>query len=169
MKSVLKLILKINDAVGKAEGVFLSIFLMAMVILAFAQVVARNLFNAGIPWADTVVRHLVLWVGFLGAALATKLDQNLTLEVLTKYMPDRAKHVASVAVKLFGVAVCVLLFNAAMRFMRQEASTGERFLDLFPSWCALSIIPLAFVLIPFHLLFTIARDLGHFVKGKVEP
>ncbi len=166
MKSVLKLILKINDAVGRAEAFFLCIFLMSMVILAFVQVVARNVFNAGIPWADTVVRYLVVWVGFLGAALATKLDQNLTLEVLTKYMPDRAKHAAAVAVKLFGIAICALLFHAALRFMEQEASTGEKFLGLFPSWWALSIIPLAFILIPFHLLFTIARDLGHFVKGK---
>jgi TRAP-type C4-dicarboxylate transport system permease small subunit len=169
VKKILKAILKLNEALGRVEGVFLCIFLMTMIVLAFIQVVARNVFNAGIPWADTVVRHMVLWVGFLGAALATKLDQNLTLEVLTKFMPERAKHAAGVLVKVFGIFVCGLLLRAAIRFLEQEASTGEQFLDLFPSWYALSIIPLAFILIPFHLLFTIARDLGHFVKGKVEP
>jgi len=161
-----KLILKINEWLAKIEGFFLCIFLMTMVILAFVQVLARDLFNSGIPWADTVVRHLVLWVGFLGAALATKLDQNLTLEVLTKYMPERAKHAASVLVKIFAVFVCCLLFRAAMRFMAQERSTGELFLDLFPSWISLSIIPAAFILIPLHLFFSIARDITYFVKGK---
>lgn len=165
---MIKLILKLNEGLSKVEGFFLCIFLMSMVILAFVQVVARNVFNAGIPWADTVVRHLVLWVGFLGAALATKLDQNLTLEVLTKYMPERAKHVAAVVVKIFACTVCYFLLMASLKFLANERSTGERFLHLFPSWYALTIIPLTFVLIPFHLVFSMARDVQYFVKGKVH-
>ncbi len=165
---MLKLILKINDVLSKVEGVFLCIFLMSMIVLAFVQVVARNVFNAGIPWADTVVRLLVIWVGFLGAALATKLDQNLTIEVLTKYMSDRAKHATGVAVKVFAVVVCYFLFMASLKFLANERSTGEQFLDLFPSWYTLIIIPITFVLIPFHLLFTIARDANWCVKGKPE-
>ncbi len=153
---------------GKVEAFFLSIFLMGMLLLAFLQVVMRNVFNAGIPWADTVVRSLVLWVGFLGAIVATKLDQHLTLEVLTKYLPERAKHASSVIVKVFATTVCWFLLQASIRFLNQEASSGEEFLHLFPSWVALSIIPIAFVLIPFHLLFSIARDIRYFVKGKPE-
>ena len=165
---MIKLILKFNDRLGKVEGFFLCIFLMRMVLLAFSQVVMRNVFNNGIPWADTVVRHMVVWVGFLGATLATRLEQNLTLEVLTKYMPERARHFSAVVVKVFASVVCGFLFLASVKFLTNESSTGERFLNLFPSWIALSIIPIAFVLIPFHLLFTIARDVNYFLKGKPE-
>ena len=83
----MRYLLTLNEWVSKIEGFLLSIFLMGMIFLAFLQVVMRNLFNAGIPWADTVVRLLVLWVGFLGAVLATKLEQHLTVEVLAKYLP----------------------------------------------------------------------------------
>ena len=34
------------------------------------QVVLRQVFGGGILWCDTLLRHLVLWVGFLGAARA---------------------------------------------------------------------------------------------------
>src|SRR5437868_6119363 len=127
---MIKLILKMNDWLGKVEAFFLCIFLMAMVFLAFAQVVSRDLFNHGIPWADTVVRLMVLWVGFLGAALATKLDQHLTIEVLTKYMPERARHVASVAVKIFASVTCYFLLMASLKFIENERSTGEMFVHL---------------------------------------
>ena len=157
---------RINDGVAKVEGIFLSVFLMAMIILAFVQVVARNLFNAGIPWADTVVRLLVIWVGFLGAALATKLEQNLTVEVLTKYLPERARHIASVIVKIFAGAVCFFLLCASLRFLGNERSTGDQFLGLFPSWISLTIIPATFILIPFHFLFSIVKDIRYFLKGK---
>ncbi len=157
---------KINDWVSKVEAFFLCLFLLSMIVLAFLQVVMRNAFNAGIPWADTVVRSMVLWVGFLGAALATKLDQNLTLEVLTKYLPERAKHLASVMVKLFAGMICYFLLMASLRFLADERSAGGEFLHLFPAWISLSIIPITFVLISFHLLMSIFRDFAYFMKGK---
>ncbi len=157
---------KINDWVAKVEAFFLCLFLFEMFVLAFFQVVMRNVFNNGIPWADTVVRLSVLWVGFLGASVATRLDQNLTLEVLTKYMPERIRHLSAVLVKLFAVMACYFLLMASFRFLGDERSTGEQFLHLFPSWWTLTIIPAAFILIPFHLFFSMGRDVRYFVKGK---
>ena len=156
----------INDWVARVEALFLSVFLAVMLVLAFVQVVMRNFFNTGLPWADTVVKLLVLWVGFLGATLATKLEQNLTVEVLTKYLPERVKHIASVVVKIFAGTVCFLLFSASLKFLADERSTGEMFLKLFPSWWSLIIIPITFLLIPFHFIFSIINDIRYFVKGK---
>lgn len=158
----------INDWLARIEGILLSVFLMAMIFLAFLQVVMRNVFNAGLPWADSVVRLLVIWVGFLGAALATKLEQNLTVEVLAKYLPERVRHVTSIVVKAFAGVVCYFLFCASLRFLADERSTGQQFLHLFPSWWTLAIIPATFALIPLHFLFSIGKDIRYFVKGKTE-
>lgn len=159
-------LLLLNESLSRIEGVLLCLFLAAMIGLAFLQVIMRNVFNAGLPWADTVVRHLVLWVGFLGATLATKLNQHLTLEVVTKYLPERGCHLTAVLVRVFAGVVCFFLLCASLRFLADEASTGEQFLHLFPSWWVLVIIPATFILIPFHLLFSIGTELREFVKGK---
>ena len=166
MKSIVKVANKLNEIMGKVETLFMCLFLMIMIVLAFTQVVARNIFNEGIPWADTVVRLMVIWVGFLGATLATKIDQHLTIEVLTKYMPERVKHAIAVLLKVFAICVCYFLLMASFKFLANERSTGESFFDLFPSWWTLTIIPLTFILIPFHLLFTMARDANWCLKGK---
>lgn len=162
----MKFLTKMNDGIGKVEGVLLSIFLLSMLFLAFLQVIMRDLFNSGIPWADSVVRLLVLWVGFTGAALATKSEQMLTIEVLTKYIPEKARHVTSIVVKLFAISICFLLFQAALKFLADEQSAREQFLHLFPSWYTLTIIPATFVMIPFHLIFSILKDLEALRKGK---
>jgi TRAP-type C4-dicarboxylate transport system permease small subunit len=164
----MKLLLKLNDAVGKVENVLISVGLLSMLFLAFLQVIMRDVFNKGLPWADSIVRLLVLWVGFVGAALATKLDQNLTLEVLTKYMPERLRHLSSIVVKLFAIMVCYFLFRASLKFLGDEMTTGEEYLNLFPSWYTLTIFPATFVLIPFHLVIGIIKDVVYFVKGKPE-
>ncbi len=162
----MKFLSRLNDWVAKVETFFLCLSLMAMLSLAFLQVVMRNGFNSGIPWADSIVRLLVIWVGFLGACVATKLDQHLTLEVLTKYMPERLKYISAALVRVFAIGVCYFLFMASLKFIANERSAGEQFLHLMPSWYTIIIIPVAFLLIPFHLLFNIARDLKYFVKGR---
>lgn len=166
MKKVLAPFLKLNDWTARIEGYLLCLFLMTMVFLAFLQVVMRDLFNAGLPWADSIVRLMVIWVGFLGAARATKLEQMLTIEVLTKYLPERARHITSVVVKIFATFICWFLFSASLKFLAHERSTGERFLSLFPSWWTVIIIPITFVLIPFHFFFTMVNDIRYFLKGK---
>ncbi|QQR80139.1 MAG: TRAP transporter small permease subunit [Deltaproteobacteria bacterium] len=156
----------LNELIGKIETFFVSILLSVMIVLAFLQVVMRNVFNEGIPWADSVVRLMVLWVGLFGGCLATKLEQNITIEVMTKYMPERGKHLVGVLVKSFAVIVCLYLFKASLTFIQNESSSGSEFLHLFPDWWTVTIIPIAFILIPFHLSFSIVKDAQYFLKGK---
>jgi len=160
----------INDWLAKIEGILLNLFLATMIFLAFLQVVMRDIFNAGLPWADTVVRLMVLWVGFLGASLATKLEQNLTVEVLTKYMPERVRFITSIVVKVFAIVICYFLFCASLRFLADERSAGEQFLHLFPSWWTLMIIPITFCLIPLHFVITIIHNFHDliFSSGKAS-
>ena len=156
----------LNDFLGKFEGFMVSFLLTVMIFLAFLQVVMRNIFNAGIPWADSIVRLMVLWVGFFGGCLATKLEQNLTIEVMTKYMPERGKHLVGILVKGFAVVVCAYLFKASLTYIHNESQSGSQFLHLFPDWWTVIIIPIGFVLIPFHLAFSIVKDMQYFMKGK---
>ncbi len=164
MRFFIKILNGINDGLGKVEGFFLSVFLLTMIVLAFVQVIMRDVFNAGLPWADTVVRHLVLWVAFLGATLATRLDQHLTLEVVTKYLPDRGRQIAAVVVKIFAAVISFYLFSASVAFLKEEISAGGKFVHLFPAWWVLTIMPITFLLIPFHLIIGLPRSIQALVE-----
>ncbi len=162
----MKYINQINNWLGKVEAFFISTLLLTMIFLAFLQVVMRGLFNTGLPWADSVVRLMVLWLGLIGAALATRLEQNLTMEVLTKYIGETAKNYASVLVKLFAIFVCCCLVSASLRFLADERSAGEIFYHVFPSWYTVSIIPIGFSLIAFHLFVSILNSVEVFFRRK---
>jgi TRAP-type C4-dicarboxylate transport system permease small subunit len=72
-------------------------------------------------------------------------------------------------VKIFAIGVCYFLLLASIKFLDNERSTGEAFLDLFPSWYVLTIIPAVFCLIPFHLFINILKELTHYPKeGEVK-
>ena len=164
----MRFLYRFTDRLEKVEVIVLAALFLIMLALAFLQVVMRNFFNSGIVWADSIVRLLVLWVGFFGAIVATKIDQHLTLEVLTKYIPERFKPAVSIAGKIFAIAICYFLFEASLRFLADERTTGEQFIDLIPSWWTLTIIPGTFALIAFHFAVNILKEFFPDKKAKKE-
>ena len=62
----------------RTEELAASLALAAMVILPLLEIPLRKL-GTGIPGGISIVRHLMLWVAFLGAALAAREGGLLSL------------------------------------------------------------------------------------------
>ena len=102
----MKLIRALDGILARAETILLVTFLGAMVVMAFLQVVLRNVFGTGLLWGDTLVRHMLLWAGFLGGALAAFEERHISIDALTKYLSPRIKHVAALITNSFAAVVC---------------------------------------------------------------
>lgn len=142
----------------KVETILVVFLLSLMVLLAFTQVVLRNVFHSGILWADIVLRHLVLWIGFVGALLATTSDRHISIDALTRYLPDRFRYGVKIITDLFAAVVCYFLFRAAMTFLGFEISDNHMVYGEIPAWYAESIIPVGYGLLAVHFLL---RSLEH--------
>lgn len=148
----MKILRRLDALLSKIEGGFLILTLGVMVLLAFAQVVMRNLFGTGFVWADTIVRHLVLWVGFIGAALAVREDRHISIDALTKFLSPRAKIITRIVTSAFAALVCIFLASAAWTYLKDERATGGELVLSIPSWVGILIIPLGYILLTLHFL-----------------
>jgi C4-dicarboxylate transporter DctQ subunit len=81
----MKILNKIIDKLSRLESSLIIILLGVMVILAFLQVILRNLFSFGFLWADPLLRYMVMWVGFLGAVIATREEKHFGVDFVTRY------------------------------------------------------------------------------------
>jgi len=144
------LLRSIDRGLVTIEGWLLVLFLGTMVVLSFAQVVLRNVFSTGFIWADPLVRHMVLWVGFLGAAIATHEERHISIDALTRFLSPRWKAAATVAGQLFLAVVCVALVSASWTFLMEEKEAGGEIIAGVPTYVALMIIPLGYLLIAIH-------------------
>jgi len=142
----------IDRWLNKAESTLLIVFLILMIVLAFAQVVLRIVFASGIIWGDIFLRHSVLWVGFLGGALGISEKRHINIDALTHYMSPKVHSAISVFTNLFGACICVLLSIAAVNFVTDEISSGSTVFSGIPSWYAEIIIPVGFGLFVFHFI-----------------
>lgn len=152
----------------KIEFGFLVAFLSSMILLAFMQVVLRNVFGTGIVWADTIVRHLVLWSGFIGAALATGEEKHISIDALTKYLSARTRHIVMVFTCTFAVITCYYLGRAGWTFVLEQQLNGGELVLGIQTWVALLIIPAGYFLIAFHFLIKLIENAISTFDGKQE-
>ncbi len=141
---------KINSWIEKSESILLVITLSIMVVLAFLQVVLRNLFDQGILWADTFLRHLVLWVGFLGASLATREKKHINIDLFTRFFKGKIKSTLQAIVNLFAAIICWYLTSAAWTFVMDEHAANTILFSDIPAWYFQLIIPIGFLLMTFR-------------------
>jgi TRAP-type C4-dicarboxylate transport system permease small subunit len=121
-----------------------------MVLLAFLQVVLRNLLDQGILWADILLRNLVLWVGFIGASLATREEKHISIDLLTRFLPGKWKNLSRFFMNIFALLICLLLAEAGWTFVMDEKLYGTKIFGEVPAWYFQIIIPLGFLLMAFR-------------------
>jgi TRAP-type C4-dicarboxylate transport system permease small subunit len=155
----MKFLRRLDAMLNKAEGALLILLLVVMLLLAFLQVVLRNVFSSGFLWADIVLRHLVLWIGFLGAALATSQERHISIDAFTRFFSPRMKHALRVFTNLFAAVVCYFLMTASVTFVQSEVEAGTMVLENIPGWYAQSIIPVGFGLLIIHFSVRVVADL----------
>ncbi len=143
------------------------LLLAVMVNLAFLQVLLRNLFSTGILWADIFLRHLVLWLGFLGAAIATRSDRHIKMDVLNRVLPARFQPMVSLFTHSLSLAVCAVLARAGYTFLQFEIEDRTVLFASMPAWIFQLIIPLGFALIGLRFLLKAVDDL--FTLAGIEP
>jgi TRAP-type C4-dicarboxylate transport system permease small subunit len=139
-----------------AEGALLVALLFVMVTLAFAQVILRH-FGLGLLWGETVLKHLVLWTGFLGAALAAATEKHFAWEAAHVGAPESLKPWLRLTASLAGAVITALLLVASWTYFTDDRASGAELLTVgglvVRSWVASAGIPLGFALVLAHQCF----------------
>jgi TRAP-type C4-dicarboxylate transport system permease small subunit len=137
---------RLDKIIDRMEQRLLVTLLSLMILIAFSQIVLRNLFDTGLAWGDPLVRNLVLWVSFIGAALATKEGKHINIDVVSRWMPPRGKILVEAITGLFSSLVCALMTFAALKFIKNEAQMGGGTFLGIPLWIPEIILPITFAL-----------------------
>jgi len=133
-----------------------------MLALAVVQLVLRNVFSSGFDWADVTIRHLVLWVGLMGASVAAKEGRHLSIDVASRLVPKKWYHLVDALLSLVTAAVCVLFLWASYRFTLFLYEWGTGTIEGLPALAAGLILPLAFGGIAIRFVIRVVHDLVEF-------
>jgi TRAP-type C4-dicarboxylate transport system permease small subunit len=150
------------------EGI-LMLILVGMVILSFIQIMLRNIFGIGLIWIDPLVRQMLLWVTLVGAMVATRGHNHITVDAISRYLPSgRIKSSTGFICDAFATIVCALLTHSTFRVFHMEFQDplGGYIMPGLPLWASLLTMPIAFGVMTLRFLRLSILSLMHTVKGE---
>lgn len=131
-----------------------------MVVVTFAQVVARFIFNDPISWSEEVARFLFVWITMMGASHAVAYSKHFCVDFLiSRFSPAGQRRVG------WFISICVLLFAILMlgyggyvtQFTRFQVSPALLLPMTYPYLC-----------IPLAGFFTIIHVIANLAAGRNE-
>jgi TRAP-type C4-dicarboxylate transport system permease small subunit len=150
---------RIDEIVGSLEQILLGILLTTMIFVAFVQIVLRNVLSTGLVWGDALVRNLVLWTGFIGAAVAAREGKHISIDVVSRWISPKRRIGIEIITNGFSLSVCAFLTFAALKFVRNEIQMKSvLFLDV-PSWASEIILPLTFGVMTFRFCLRFLKSI----------
>lgn len=148
-------IVRLIRVIDRLEDWLLVSMLAAMVVLAVAQIVYRNVAGGGVAWIDPLLRMLVLWVALSGAVIASRTDNHIRIDFFAKYISGKYYIYIKRIVHAYCVIICAVIAWYSVSFVRMDYEYQTEAFAGIPAWITELIIPIAFGMMAFRyfLLF----------------
>ncbi len=137
----------------KVENLLAAAALLIMAVLPILEIVIRFVYPSGIPGSTLWVQHLVLWVAFLGAAVAAREGQLLSLTTGGALFSGWAEWLRQWTIAGVGFAVCLVLAWGGWELVLAEREGGRILALGVPLWVIQLIMPVGWLVIGIRLLW----------------
>jgi TRAP-type C4-dicarboxylate transport system permease small subunit len=106
---------RVLDLYCRLLEALIALFLAAMVVLVFGNVVLRYAFNSGILVSEELSRWLFVWLTFMGAIVGVRRVSHLGTEFLIDRVPRSARRVCLIVAHLLMLWVSALLLQGSWK------------------------------------------------------
>jgi TRAP-type C4-dicarboxylate transport system permease small subunit len=140
------------DRIARIIEVVLALAFILAVLLNFGNVVGRYVFGVSLLGADEVQIFIMVAMTFLGAAVVSRRNLHLRMDVLVRFLPARARVALRVVELALLATVAGFVLTQSYFYARQMLRIG-RTSDMagVPMW-----IPHATVALGFAMIFLVA-------------
>ena len=102
----------------RAEDILLALVLVVMLLLAVVDIALRTITGGSIIWIPPVLQVLVLWLGLLGALYASRSQEHIAIDVISRFVGPLGKRICGVTGTLFAAIVCSLVAWFSIDFIQ---------------------------------------------------
>jgi len=128
----------------------LTVFIL-LAIIPFFETLSRLFGGSGVPASPVLVQHLTLWIGFVGAILATRQNRLLALTTTPLFRPDEKFHAGRWLAKNVSFIVIIMLMWGSFQLVQIEFQFPYNITPNIPRWFVISIMPVGFGLMAIQI------------------
>jgi len=145
--------IKILDIIEEIFCHIIGGLFLAMTLLVFVSVLSRYLFHTPLAWSEEIARFMMVWMGFLGAAVCSKREEHIKMgfSIAKLVSPQFEKIVLSLLNVAF-IVFLIFLIKAGFTVCVRGSYIRSPALQI-PMNYIMSAIPIAgFAMLIFHMV-----------------
>ena len=154
------------DRLHRAEDGLLALLLIVMIVLAGTQILMRNLFDSGFVWIDPLLRVMVLWLGLIGATVASRHNKHIRIDLLSRYFKRNTHRLIQSLIAQVSAWTCLVIAWFGMDWIRLDYDDAVTTFGGIPAWTVEIIVPLAFALIGLRYLVRSFRSAQLYLQHR---
>jgi TRAP-type C4-dicarboxylate transport system permease small subunit len=128
-------------------------------------VFTRYVLNFVASWSEEIPRYMLVWITYLGAALAIKFKEHISLDVFFNLMPLRARQVGYLLLNGLIAVVAVIMVVYGIGLVRHFGDDKMESIPLTNFWLYLAM-PLSGTLILLYLVQDTLKRIRKFGKSE---
>ena len=140
--------------------------LAGMVIVAFLQIIFREVFDTGVFWANELIRLMVLWLAMVGAVAACRDNRHIRIDLISHLLPEKMVSMIRIVVDLFAAVVCGIIAWLVWEFVKLEVELEFTVLGDLPVFPAHIIVPIAFALLCYRFVVLVIKQALELLAGN---
>jgi len=150
--------MKIREYISRSENVLTIGVFSILTIFPAVEIFTRLLGRPGIPASPILVQHMTLWIGFIGAVLATRQNKLLSLTRDPLFSPDAVFSNGRWIAKNISFVIIGALFWGSLTLVMIEYEYPIQISPGIYRWVIQLIMPVGFLLIAFQIFLKSSKD-----------
>lgn len=139
-------------AVERALDLLIAALVIGLVVIVASSLVDRHLVTLPIPAPDQYARVLLVWLTFIGFAVAVKNGANIRVDLIDSHLPKAARGVLEVVFELAMMALAALIAWHGWRLVEIGRDQERLGTVLSEAWPAIALFVSCLLTIAFLVL-----------------
>jgi tripartite ATP-independent transporter DctM subunit len=142
------------------------VLLVLIALIPLLETVLRTFFRTGVPDAYGYIKHLVLWICFLGGMITSREGKHLSLSIGVDRLKGRYQSLVKSVSGFFSVTISLSLAIASLSFALIGFDESQR-VGIFSMRLLTIVMPIGFAFIAVRFLAKIRAGWDRWVAGSL--
>jgi len=112
------------EKLNRFEEYVIAAFMLVSSVLVFANVFLRQL-DMGFPWAEELIRYLIIWITFLGVSVCVREGSHISIDAIPNMLKGKARQWIEALIYLLCVVFSVLMTWYSFKYLGRLSKTGQ--------------------------------------------
>jgi len=145
----------ISNGLDKFLTLILVIIFASMFGLSVNEILRRSLFNAPFIWGQEMTRFLMIWMAYIGAALAVINDEHLRVDFFINYLPAKIRYYYEYFVDFVVFVYLVIFLHRSYLYTLSQKGIMSSVVPNFPMYLAIMSLPVGTLLLMVFLVIKV--------------